>query len=1398
MHLPVFAAVFLLPATLASAGTSTLGNNAVPGGVLDGFSAILVVNENDTYTNTSGGVESVTVNQFNVNCGAVRGRVTPFIVLVNGDNNFTVLAIGRTRVAATDYPTTGVKNFAFADTAPVLSLAAGQKLAAGYTDANPDGTGNAGSVVPFVDGGDQIWLTGGTAPANAGRVSLNAAPVAGASTYTTLTRQYLFNLNITTTPAGPLAPTGLTLAALDLFPALPSGADVGALTTTDPNAGDAFTYSLTTNPGGLFAVNGSTLRTAGALGPAGTGYTVRVRTTDQTRLFLESDFTLTVTTPQPPTALQCTAGRVLQGTAVNALLGRFSTTDANTADAFNYTLVTGTGEADNAIFSITGDQLRLAAAVPAGRTSLSLRVRSTDRALLSVEAALTLPVIVPGVRINEFVSTNDLGLRDEDNAAEDWIELYNPLATPVDLTGWKLSDEPDLTTPWIFPARTIPAGGYLVVFASGKNRAPLTGNLHTNFRLDGSSGETLALVRPDSTIADFYNAQPQFTDIAFGVEQAGSATGYLVPTPNAANGSVFPYGLNEVAVSVPRGFYNTAQTIALTASIPGSLIRYTLDGTKPTAANGFTHTTPFAVSPDTAATTRGTRRLRAIALNAGAAAARTVTHSYLFVNGVAAPGTDGIVTQTNSNSAAQTTAIKNHATYGPLMDDALLAVPTVVINNPAGLPAVSETESSVELIDPSGAESGFQIDCGIQSVGAHSLGSPKNNFRLYFRAEYNAPKLKYDVFKNHPYSATHPPVDSFDRISLRSGSHDSFFWMADPANPPMAGIKGDALYLRAVIMDDLHLAMGHVAPHGRFVQVIVNGAYHGLYHLREYPNDDFLGSYRPGGSESYDFTNGANGAENGTANWQASWTQLKAAAAASASEAARWIDLPQLADYMVLNFWAGNAWDWNPNQNWMAGGPKVPDAGGWIFFSYDNDVIWNDPAANVLTRGVPDGVFTTLMNHADFRVLLRDRFYKACFHGGVLETTKAQAVLDFRSNQIRTAIIGETARWQPPAATVLPWDRDGEWQTELTRLRDNFMPSRCATLLAQLRARGWYPVDAPEFSQHGGGVPPGYQPVLTGPAGAAIYATLDGSDPRFPGGAIEPGLIPFTPGSINVNGPALIRVRARRTSDGEWSALNEASFVPLSTAPASAASVVISEIHYHPAFGGSEFIEVMNVSAGYADLSGAYFTRGLDYVFPPATLLAPGARLAVSAAQFLNGTALNNGGEDLTLVQPGGTVIRDFRYRDIAPWPMEPDGTGPSLVLIAPSSAHATDAYHADGNNWRASMTAGGNPSSDDALHFTGSPNADTDLDGFTDFIEFALGPNPQITHTITPGGLTMTIPRVPNADDARITGEVSTALTGWTAAELISSTTSSLTFRIPAALLAESRVFLRAVVELR
>ncbi|MBL9176357.1 MAG: CotH kinase family protein [Verrucomicrobiales bacterium] len=131
--------------------------------------------------------------------------------------------------------------------------------------------------------------------------------------------------------------------------------------------------------------------------------------------------------------------------------------------------------------------------------------------------------------ITEFLASNRGGLKDEDGDTSDWIELHNPDRAPVNLEGWALTDTKTDRGLWRLPAVTVPPNGYLVVFASGKNRSVPGLPLHTNFKLD-ASGEYLALVSPDGeTVTSEYGEpfRPQFGGVSFGI--TGSSTVAILP-----------------------------------------------------------------------------------------------------------------------------------------------------------------------------------------------------------------------------------------------------------------------------------------------------------------------------------------------------------------------------------------------------------------------------------------------------------------------------------------------------------------------------------------------------------------------------------------------------------------------------------------------------------------------------------------------------------------------------------------------------------------------------------------------------------------------------------------------------------------------------------------------------
>ena len=112
-----------------------------------------------------------------------------------------------------------------------------------------------------------------------------------------------------------------------------------------------------------------------------------------------------------------------------------------------------------------------------------------------------------GPIISELMAANTKVHADRDGAFSDWIELHNPDDTAVDLEGWYLTDSASNKRKWKLPAVTLPPGGYLIIFASNKDRINPAAPLHTNFAL--SAGGELRYHAADAELDETLFARPR-------------------------------------------------------------------------------------------------------------------------------------------------------------------------------------------------------------------------------------------------------------------------------------------------------------------------------------------------------------------------------------------------------------------------------------------------------------------------------------------------------------------------------------------------------------------------------------------------------------------------------------------------------------------------------------------------------------------------------------------------------------------------------------------------------------------------------------------------------------------------------------------------------------------------
>ncbi len=474
-----------------------------------------------------------------------------------------------------------------------------------------------------------------------------------------------------------------------------------------------------------------------------------------------------------------------------------------------------------------------------------------------------------------------------------------------------------------------------------------------------------------------------------------------------------------------------------------------------------------------------------------------------------------------------------------------------------------------------------------------------------------------------------------------------------------------------------------------------------------------------------------------------------------------YLDSDNLIDYILTNYWGGNMdaplsnflGNSQPN-NCLAVRDRTGASGGFKFFNHDGEHTLDSPSSPLSTDRIgpgtgfwydtypitnvaqsnPQTIFEILAEYSpEFRQRIADRVHQWFYNDGALTPAALTELFKQSEEELYSPVLVESARWGDSSTpSNYPETRDGPWTTEINYLLNTYLPQRSGIVLQQLKThlaggQPLYPgVDAPEFNQYGGVIGATFQLTINNPnlstpgSTGTIYYTTDGSDPRLPGGAINPSAHTYGT-SFPIAGGTWVNARIyyydTTSSTYKWTALTDAYFT------SDTSSLRISEVMYNPApptpaeSGGGkytaqdyEYLELVNTGTATINLKDVKLTHGVTFSFPNMTL-APGARTLIvhTLAAFelrypgispsqIAGTysgALSNGGDEVTLTNAAGNAIQDFTYNNS--WYPITDGGGYSLVLIDPLQPNST---FSSASAWRPSNIYDGGPGvADDGIN---------------------------------------------------------------------------------------------------
>ena len=490
--------------------------------------------------------------------------------------------------------------------------------------------------------------------------------------------------------------------------------------------------------------------------------------------------------------------------------------------------------------------------------------------------------------INELMQSNiDCIMDDLNEFPDSWVELYNNSDEPVNLKDYQLGTSAD--DAWQLPDKPVKDKGFIIVYCDKE-----AAGLHTAFRLESGKGCTVCLFKDGAIVDNLPASLPKMPapNIAYGRKtDGGSEWGYqLTPTPGAANCGEVCDGshiLGEPIFSQKGYVMNGTQTFRLKLSLPegapeGTEIRYTIDGTEPTAASTKCPASGFAV--------RRAMTVRAKLFCDGWLSPRSTVESYIF------------------HDRSLSIPVISISIDDRYLNDAKIGI--FANNNNHDDPHDWRRPMNVELFDTEGEPSQLNQICETRISGGWSRDAARKSMILYANKRFGTKTFNHEFFPDQK-----PGVTDFKSIVLRNAGNDR-----------------DGIYMRDAICQRTMAEHTDIDWQAwRPAVIYINGAYHCILNIRERGNENNIATNY--GLEDIDLIENGELKE-GTSDFYDAFTEFYQEKGHTLEEYAKWIDLEEYMNVMAMNLYFCNL-DFPGNNNVMWR-PRTED-GRWRWIVKDVD-----------------------------------------------------------------------------------------------------------------------------------------------------------------------------------------------------------------------------------------------------------------------------------------------------------------------------------------------------------------------------------------------------------------------------------------------------------------------------